>query len=540
MTTPREQTEVTKLIEVAAEAELWHTPDHRSYATFTQHGHTETWAVQSPMFETWLASRFFVAMKHAPTEAQLRCASLVIHGMALFGGKTRRPVVRVGGSADEIWLDMVDDDWRVIHITSDGWCIRPSSELPPDFRFRRPRGSLPLPVPDRKGDITLLRSMLNATNDDDWMLLLSWLIAAIRPAGPFPVLIVQGEQGSAKSTTCRLLRSVIDPNMSPLRGPPRNDRDLMIAAINSWVVSMENLSSVPHYMSDALCRLATGGGFSTRELYTDAGEFILDACRPVLMNGIDDFVVRPDLLDRSICVMLTSIDDRRRRLDSEINAEFEARHASILGGLLNLTVDALRRQRLEPSPDIALPRMADFARWLYHAEPSLAWPAGRFLRLYAENRAVASNISLSSLPVVEPLVRLLKPHAPREIILTAEELLGRLNLIATSYERRSNIWPSRAVDLVNQLRRVVGPLRNIGVRIEFLRRTGRRVIGASLCDPPLSGLLSPAPNDSAAPILPPTPAPAAVPKASATEGTPPDSPPPPPRAPGATPAVSAP
>src|SRR5437868_13535290 len=94
-------------------------------------------------------------------------------------------------------------------------------------------------------------------------------IAAFRPTGPYPILMLQGEQGTAKSTTTRILRSLIDPNVSPLRTVPRNERDLMIAATNSWAQCFDNLSHIPLWFADALCRLATGGGFATRKLRTD-------------------------------------------------------------------------------------------------------------------------------------------------------------------------------------------------------------------------------------------------------------------------------
>jgi hypothetical protein len=145
----------------------------------------------------------------------------------------------------------------------------------------------PLPRPVLGGSIALLRKFINVGSDDNWMLCLAWLVAALRPTGPYPILVLQGEQGSAKSTMGKLLRRLLDPVVAPVRTPPRSDRDLLIAAVNSWVIAYDNLSGIQHWLSDALCRLATGGGFSTRELYTDSDEVIFDAMRPVILNGID-------------------------------------------------------------------------------------------------------------------------------------------------------------------------------------------------------------------------------------------------------------
>ena len=137
--------------------------------------------------------------------------------------------------------------------------------------------------------------------DEDWPILVAWLVAALRPQGPFPVLALHGEQGSAKSTTVRVLRELIDPNVAPLRSEPRNGRDLAIAANNGWVLAYDNLSAISDWLSDAFCRIATGGGFSTRETATRTRtRCLIDAQRPLALNGIAELATRPDLLDRAL------------------------------------------------------------------------------------------------------------------------------------------------------------------------------------------------------------------------------------------------
>src|SRR5262249_23050574 len=171
-------------------------------------------------------------------------------------------------------------------------------------RFRRAPGMLPLPEPRSGGSVADLRSFLNVKSEDDFELALAWLLAAMRDRGPYPVLALMGEQGSAKSTFATILRSLIDPNTAALRALPRPDRDLLISAANGWIVGYDNVSRIPSWLSDALCRLATGGGFSTRKLYTDDEEALFSAQRPVVLNGIEDFVNRADLADRTIFLTL--------------------------------------------------------------------------------------------------------------------------------------------------------------------------------------------------------------------------------------------
>src|SRR5262249_53949354 len=154
----------------------------------------------------------------------------------------------------------------------------------PPVRFRRPRGLIELPRPVAGGSLHELRRFVNVQDDDDFALLLAWLVAAARPSGPYPVLALRGEQGTGKAPTARVLRDLIDPNDVPLRAAPRDERDLMIASTNGWLIALDNLSGLPQWLSDCLCRLATGGGFATRELYTDGEEVLFRAQRPVVLN----------------------------------------------------------------------------------------------------------------------------------------------------------------------------------------------------------------------------------------------------------------
>src|SRR5262249_35274143 len=158
----------------------------------------------------------------------------------------------------------------------------------PPVRFRRPKGMLALPRPGDGGSIAELRDFLNVGTDQDFLLLVAWLVAALRPSGPYPVLCLHGEQGTAKSTTARLLRDLWAPYKARLRRMPTTDRDLMIASSNSWVAAFDNLSHLEPALSDALCCVATGGGYTTRRLYTDEEETIFDVCRPVVLTGIEE------------------------------------------------------------------------------------------------------------------------------------------------------------------------------------------------------------------------------------------------------------
>jgi hypothetical protein len=217
----------------------------------------------------------------------------------------------------------------------------------------------PLPTPAPGGSIEMLRSFLNLRSKADFVLVVAWALAVLRDRGPYPVLVVSGEQGSTKSTFSAILRALLDPNTAPLRALPREDRDLFIAATNGHVLAFDNVSGLPAWTSDTLCRLATGGGFAVRQLYTDQDEVLFDAARPVILNGIEEIVTRPDLADRALFLTLEPIPEERRRPEAELWASFEIQRPLILGVLLDAIVEGLRRLPKTHLPK--LPRMADFA-----------------------------------------------------------------------------------------------------------------------------------------------------------------------------------
>src|SRR5438034_8467561 len=220
---------------------------------------------------------------------------------------------------------------------------------------------LPLPVPQQGGSIEALNSFLNLASRDDFVLIVAWLLAALRPSGPYPLLAVSGERGSAKTVLSKLLKALIDPNAAPVRSLSRQERQLMIAAHNNYMLAFDNVSGLPAWLSDALCRLASGGSFAVRQLYTDDEEMLFKAARPTLLNGIEDIIGRSDLADRAIFLTLGPIGEEQRRSETELLRDFELARPAILGALLDAAAHGLRAAG---SVHLGvLPRMADFALW---------------------------------------------------------------------------------------------------------------------------------------------------------------------------------
>jgi hypothetical protein len=227
-------------------------------------------------FRRWLARRFSEATGGAPSSEALQSALNVMEAKAHFDGLERMVHVRVGGTDGQLYLDLRNETWQAVEIDAAGWRVIDN----PPVRFRRAGGMQALPAPVVCASVQVLRSFLNVRSDSDFVLVIASALACLRNRGPYPVIVLSGEQGSAKSTLSAILRTLLDPNTAPLRALPREDRDLFIAASNGHVLAFDNVSGLPAWISDTLCRLATGGGFAVRQLYSDQDEVLFDAARP--------------------------------------------------------------------------------------------------------------------------------------------------------------------------------------------------------------------------------------------------------------------
>ncbi|KXG76613.1 hypothetical protein AN618_15060 [Fervidicola ferrireducens] len=444
--------------------ELFHTPDGNAYATVPVNGHKETWPVSSRgsgPFRNWLRRIFFEKHGKPPGSQALQDAIGVLEAKAQFDGPEYPVFTRIAEHDGKIYIDLANDTWEAVEISPVGW--RVISDCP--VKFRRSKGMLPLPHPESGGSLEELKRFLNIPDEDSWRLMVAWLLASLRPKGPYPVLLLQGEQGSAKSTTSKALRALIDPNTAPLRTCPKDERDLMITATNSWAVSFDNLSGIPVWLSDALCRLATGGGFSTRTLYENDEETIFSACRPIIANGIDEIASRHDLLDRAIIIHLPPIPEENRKDEAQFWAEFEKARPKIFGALLDAVSAGLRN--IDSVHLDKLPRMADFAKWITACEEALPWPSGGFMEAYMGNREEAIEVALEGDIVAVAVKNLLEEREIWEG--TASELLEALEVFIDDTTKRSVAWPKNPRNLGNRLRRVATFLRQAGIEVEFLR-----------------------------------------------------------------------
>lgn len=469
---PPKPSQARNLIDLCESCELFHTSDGEAYATVPVSGHRQTLLLKSQAFKNWLHRAYYEKTKGSPSSQAFQDAIGTLFGRAQFGGTKSEVFLRVGHKKDELVIESGDDDWSVISVTECGWKSAASNYV----KFRRPAGYKSLPSPERGEpmvEINELKKFLNI-EEDDFKLVVAWILASFNPRGPYPVLVLYGEQGSAKSTAVKVIRDLVDPNSCNLRREPRNSDDLMVSARNNWVVAIDNMSHLPDWLSDDLCRLSTGGGLSKRQHYSDDGEIVLEAKRPIILNGINEFVARGDLADRSFLLNLPTIDKSKRKREEVFWRDFEVCKPRIFGAILSALSRAYSNKDtliLKESP-----RMADAWHWISAAETAFGWPVGSCLDAFNKNQLKTNEIILNSSPVY-PFIRKILGSADvkseGQWEGTAEKLLDAVNIHRETASFVDNqFFPRTPRALSDSLRRIAPALRRDGIDIEFIKTSG--------------------------------------------------------------------
>jgi hypothetical protein len=383
-----------------------------------------------------------------PSSNALADALNVLEGQAQ-QNPVRDVHIRLARFEDTIVVDLANPGDDVVIVQPGEWSV--TSHSPVLFRRTEATGALPIPV--RGGNLDRLHELLNV-RDGNMPLVVGFLVAALFPNIPHPILLLRGLQGGAKSTTARFLGALIDPSPAQLRRAPRNEDQWVVAAAGSWVVPLDNISAIEVWFSDALCRSCTGDGDVRRRLYTDASLVVLAYRRVVILTGIDVPALRGDLADRILPLELEPISEQDRRLDEELAAAFADLHASILGGLLDLVADVL--DVLPQTRLTRYPRMADFGRVLAAVDTIRGTDS---LATYTGQRGQLAGEVVESDLVAQAVCRLVDVHDG-----LWSGTWGSL-LAALTPDRAPKGWPTTPKALSAGLRRLMPALSAIGVEV---------------------------------------------------------------------------
>jgi putative DNA primase/helicase len=482
-----------EILAIGCEGELWRDADSVAYATVTRSGRRETWRVRSSAFRRYLIAEYRrrygrLAGGQAMTDA--------IEGLEALAaeGPVHEPAVRVGSAGGKLYLDLGREEWEAVEIDAEGWRIVAAAPV----KFLRPAALRPLPIPVKvtpAEGIAKLRKLVNFDDEADFRLLVAWLVAALSPFGPYPIMVATGEQGAAKSSLIRLARRMVDPGKLEAGSPPQSEEDLAVAAQNSHVQAFDNLSRLDAVFADGLCRLATGGGLRRRKRFTDDEETVIAVRRPLALNGIIEIGGRSDLADRALVFRLPPIGNHRRLTEKQLERQYQTAEPAILGALLSGVSQALAGHTDMAEKLAEKSRMADFEAWMAAAAPAFGWSADQVLHDYRKNRASVIERVIEADAIAGAIRQFVDKG--RLTDRTVEEVGqwwtdGRLyrwagsmtrlldelaSLVAEEIRRDRKSWPLDSTRLGHRITRAAPALRALGIDVRRVdgRHDGRVV-----------------------------------------------------------------
>jgi hypothetical protein len=403
-----------------------------------------------------LAREYYTRTGRAAAQQALADALLVIEGIAQDEDESTL-YMRAAQHDGDLWLDLGDNTGRAVKITGDGWAVEDSAPV----LFKRTSLTAPLPEPQRGGSIGDLWTWLNVA-EADRPLVVAALVAALFSEQPHVVLAIFGEHGTGKTTAVKVLVLILDPSPVPVRKPPRDADSWVTAAAGSWVVGLDNLSDIPPWLSDSLCRASTGDGDVRRKLYTDGDYAVFAFRRCIIFDGIDVGALAPDLADRTVPITLELIPDSDRLDEETFWAQWSAAHPKLLGAVLDLAAKVMARL---PSVELARkPRMADYARILAAVDAELGTSA---LERYAQQAAELAAEGLSG----DSFASRIQAVIAASFEGTAAELLAEVKPGDPEWKAPKD-WPASARAVTGKLRRLAPAFRKTGWTVDDLGRGG--------------------------------------------------------------------
>lgn len=451
--------------------QLFHDQLNEPFARIKVGDHWETHRVGSKAFRRWGTHLFWQQEGKVPHSNALTAALNILEGMATCEGPRLPLSNRVAWHLGSLWIDMTDDKWSAIQVTADGWQVVQE----PPILFHRYSHQEALPAPAQGGDIKTFLPYVNMEKEEQKLLLLVYIVSCFIPDMPHPIPILYGPQGASKTTLAKMLRRMVDPSSIGTLSLPSNPPELVQQLSHHWFVFFDNITGLPCWVSDALCRAVTGEGFSKRELYTNDDDIIYTFQRCVALNGINLAAQKPDLLDRGVLFKLGRISQEQRRAESELWGEFNSKLPAMLGGVLDVLVRAIA---LRPSIQVPrVPRMADFTLWGCAIAKALGHSQDDFLSAYFANIGEQHEEAVNESPVATAVRAFMEERDSWTG--TPSELLQELLTVAEAekIDTRASSWPKAANSLSRKLNEAKTNLGEIGIAVDAAKGTaGRRTI----------------------------------------------------------------
>ncbi len=420
---------------------------------------------------TQLLSKLYWDQNHKPASAKaIKEAIVTLQGIATFEKNEIKEVHnRIGWYQNKLYYDL-GDDIHVVEISSEEWKIVTSSPV----IFQRFNHQKIQVIPQKGGKLEDFIELVNISGQNNILLLLTSLVVSFIPDIPRLILAINGDPGSAKSTLLKEMRDLIDPSVVPLSTPPQKASDLAQLASHNYVTYFDNLSYVPEWLSDFLCRLVTGDGFAKRELYSDDEDILYSYKRVVGMCGINQMATKGDLLDRCVIITLDLIDDRQRKEEKLVWKKFNEEKPKILGSIFSCLSYCLRTAsslNIESSP-----RMMDAFRYATAATQFLGYKEEDLQQAFSLNKLNQNEEAIEASPIAQVILEFMNEKEIWEG--TSTELYEELLTVSENLKIKSKLpkapnWIWKKINLVKR------NLLENGIKAERYRREKANIIKLS-------------------------------------------------------------
>ncbi len=458
--------------DVATHNKLFHDQFGEAYMAVDGKG-AEVYRINSREYASWLNTHAYNNYHAILKNNQATDIKRALESLAICGKDSEIDLEpRLRRIGNDIWYDLGE---KAVRINENGWEV---VEEPP-IMFRRYGHQKPQVEPKQGGDIQLFRKFTNITDESDWLMFLAFAVATLIPDIPKPVLVINGSQGAGKSTPMRMLKELADPSRLVSAGKITGEKELARLANRHSLLFFDNLSFLEKDNSDVLCRLITGDGFSKRKLYSDDDEVIYNFKRPLMLNGINNFITQADLLDRALILNVERIPEEKRLTELELWNKFEEEKPLILGAMFTVLSKAMK---VFPStPTSGLPRMADFGRWGYAIFSTITnRPFSDFKEILSENKGRQIEESIEADPVAK-LAKFLANTLVRWQGTAVDFMNSTYGAVEYTPDDISSLeghqhWPKDPSQVGKRLRRAEGMLRESNIELLFKKEDNKRLI----------------------------------------------------------------
>ena len=428
-------------------------------------------SVRGKIFKSWLRIKLQEFLKKIPASSMIPNIIDQIEANAITYGEKKVLQPRICKVGDKIWYSIGGGINKAVQIDSQGWRVVETGL--PFFREMSNSRSQELPT-DVDADAKLLLEFINISDEEHKLLFLVTVITCFIPGIEHPSMVFHGSKGAAKTTAMETMKRVVDPSIEKPASLPRNNFDFGLQASQNYLLAYDNLTTITPWQSDLLCQVVTGGSVTKRENYTDEDLVRVNFQGCVAINGINQVVTRPDLLDRSVVFMLERISSENRRSKQEIEHEFSEALPKIMGGIFSTVSKAMKIYETFTLNN--LPRMADYFKWGCCIAVALGYTEEDFVKAYNNNIQINQETAIENNLLAKSICILIEHETEWSGLVS--DLHKKLKDILWAENYRTDVtFPSAPNKLLAKINEVRSDLEGVGICIEEKRNnSGKKVI----------------------------------------------------------------